>query len=144
MKLLIAHIIAAVLFSLGSFAQVSVTNPGNTTPALAATYPTLADAIIALNTITSISGPVVFTLLPASPQTAPAGGYAIEFAAATSAVNTIEFNGSGNIITAFTPQPSGNLNDAIFKLIGVDYVTISSFIMQENGANSTMARVPII
>ena len=120
-----------------SFGQVTVTNPANTTPVLAATYGSLAAAITALNTITAISGPVIITLDPVNPQTAPAGGYAIQFTAVTTLANNITIAGSNNTITAFTPQAAGNLNDAIFKLIGVDFITIQNFTMQENAANVT-------
>ena len=34
------------------------------------------------------------------------------------------------------PQTVGNLNDAIFKLVGADFVTIQGFTMQENAANT--------
>ena len=54
---------------------VTITNPTNTTPNLAASYTSLANAITALNAITAISGPVTLTLNGS--ETAPAGGYAI-------------------------------------------------------------------
>ena len=44
-----------------STAQVAVTNPTNTTPNLAATYTSLANAITALNATTAISGQVIIT-----------------------------------------------------------------------------------
>ena len=46
--------------------------------------------------------------------------------------------GNGNVITAPTPQTSGLLNDAIFKLIGADWITIAGFTLQENAANTTI------
>ncbi len=119
-----------------SFGQVTVTNPANTTPNLAATYTSLANAITALSGITSISGPVIITLDAGNPQTAPAGGYVIQFTATTTAANNITIAGTNNIITAFAPQTTGNINDAIFKLIGADYITIQNFTMQENVANT--------
>lgn len=115
---------------------VSVTNPNSTTPNLNATYPSLAAAVTAVNGITSISGVVVITLNPSNPQTAPAGGYAINFTAATSGSSNIIFEGNNNIITAFTPQTSGSITDAVFKLIGVDYVTIRNFNLRENSSNT--------
>ena len=98
-----------------SFGQVTVTNPANTTPNLAATYTSLANAITALSGITSISGPVIITLDAGNPQTAPAGGYVIQFTATTTAANNITIAGTNNIITAFAPQTTGNINDAIFN-----------------------------
>lgn len=120
------------------FAQVTVTGGTNTTPNLAATYTSLANAITALNTITVISGPVSITLNASNPQTAPAGGYVIQFSATTTATNSIFISGSGNTITAFTPQTAGQTNDAIFKLIGVDYVYLYNFVMREHPSNTTM------
>ncbi len=117
--------------------QVTVTNPTNTTPNLAATYTSLANAITALNTITAISGPVTITLNAGNPQTAPSGGYIINFTATTSAVNNVIITGSSNTITAFTPQPTGSVIDAIFKIQGANFVTIQNFTMQENPANTT-------
>jgi len=110
-------------------AQV-ITNSGS---GLAATYPSLADAITALNAA-SITGPVVITLT--GNETAPAGGYQITQAGGSS-VNTIIIQGISSILTAFTPQAAGNLNDAIIKLVGADWVTISGFTLQENPANTT-------
>jgi len=107
-------------------------------------YPTLASFVTALNA-NGVSGPVTANLLASNPQTAPVGGYVIGGAgslilsggAATSATNTVTFTGNGNTITAFTPQASGALNDAFFKLIGADYITIQGFALQENAANTT-------
>ncbi len=52
----------AICFAAMANAQVTVTNPGNTTPGLAATYASLAAAITDLNLQTAISGPVTITL----------------------------------------------------------------------------------
>lgn len=124
-----------------AFAQISVSvdNPTNTTPNLLASYTSLADAITALSGITAISGPVTLTAGPGS-ETAPAGGYVISFTATTTATNTVTILGSfGPTITASPSLTAGNLNDAIFKIIGSDYVTIRNFTMQENAANTTTA-----
>ena len=42
-------------------------------------------------------------------------------------------------ITAPTPQAVGLLTDAIFKIIGSDFVTIQNFTMLENASNTTTA-----
>ena len=104
-----------------SSAQVT-TNSGS---GLAPTYTSLAAAITALNAAT-ITSPVTITLT--GNETAPAGGYSIT--AQGSATNTIDINGVTSTITAFTPQTSGNLNDAIFKFVGADFVTIRDFTMR--------------
>jgi hypothetical protein len=119
-------------------AQVAVTVTGNTntTPNLAASYSTLASAVTALSSVTAFSGPVTLTCAAGS-ETAPAGGYVINFSGTTSSTNTVTITTSGTVtITAPNPQSSGSLNDAIFKIIGSDWVTISGFTMQENASNT--------
>lgn len=100
-------------------------------------YATLAAAITDLNTQGVGAGGVMINLLAANPQTAPLGGYGIT--ASGTSTNTITITGNGNTITAGTPQTAGNLNDAIFKIIGGDYITIQGFTMLENPANTTTA-----
>ena len=101
------------------------------------TYPDLAMAITALNAAT-ITSPVIITA--SGTETAPAGGYSIT--ATGTAVNTITINGGGGAtttITAPTNHTVGALNDAIFKIIGGDFITINGFTMLENAANITTA-----
>ncbi|MBP6002942.1 MAG: carboxypeptidase regulatory-like domain-containing protein [Pyrinomonadaceae bacterium] len=117
--------------SIGAPVFAGVTTNGGS--GLAGSYLTLADAITALNAAT-ITSPVIITA-DGTTETAPAGGYAIT--ATGTAVNTITINGAGTTITAPNPQASGNLNDAIFKIIGGDYITINGFTMLENAANTT-------
>jgi len=120
---------------------VTVTNPTNTTPNLAASYTSLANAVTAVNAITAMSGPVVLTCAAGS-ETAPAGGYSINSPGGTSSTNTITFTTSGTVtITASASLTAGSLTDAIFKLVGADYITISGFTMKENTANTTTAAV---
>ncbi len=115
-------------------AQFAVTT--NSGSGLAATYPSLAAAVTALNGAT-ITSPVIITCA-AGTETNPAGGYSIT--ATGTATNTIIIEGNGaanSIITAPSPAgTAGNLNDAIFKIIGGDYITIQGFSMLENGANT--------
>ena len=101
-----------------------------------ADYPTLADAITDLNTQGVGYGGVVLNLVAGHPETAPAGGYSITTLTGT-ALSPITIIGNGNTITSYSPQAAGLLNDAIFKIIGVDYITIQGFTMQENTANTT-------
>src|SRR4051812_15467697 len=131
----IAALFCFAMLSSAAFAQVTVTNPGNVTPGLQATYTSLANAILDLNVQTSISGPVTITLT--GNETAPAGGYSITtILAGASATNNVVIQGSGSTITANAGLTVGNLNDAIFKLIGADWITIQNFTMQENAANT--------
>ncbi|MEP6674534.1 MAG: T9SS type A sorting domain-containing protein [Ferruginibacter sp.] len=129
MKKKFTIIIALFCLLSTTFVQAQVTT--NSGSGLAATYPSLSAAVTALNAAT-ITSPVTITL--AGNETAPAGGYAIT--ASGTAVNTIIIQGNASTITASAAQVVGNLNDAIFKIIGGDYITIKSFGMQENAANT--------
>ena len=107
-----------------------------------ADYPTLAAALLDLNSQGVGAGGVTINLNQV--ETAPAGGYVIGGAGSlvlttSSNANQIIINGNGFTVTAPSPQTSGNLNDAIFKLIGADWVTINGFTMRENVANTTTA-----
>src|SRR6266480_6441702 len=133
-----AALFCSLLLGSVASAQVAVTNPGNTTPGLQATYATLAAAVTDLNAQTAISGPVVITLT--GNETAPAGGYSITaIPTGASATNNITIQGSSSTITASAALTVGNLNDAIFKLIGADFITIQNFTMLENAANTITA-----
>jgi hypothetical protein len=136
-RLMVLTLLSVLGFN--AVAQVTVTNPGNTTPGLAATYTSLANAITALNAQTAISGPVTIAVDPANPQTSPSGGYAITaILTGASATNLVTIDGGGNTITAPSPAgTSGALNDAFFKFIGSDFMTLQNFVMNENGANTT-------
>lgn len=120
-----------------SNAQVTVTNPSNTTPAMSATYTSLSLAIADVNTRTAISGPVIITLDASSPQTAPAGGYSITNTAITGGSNTNRFifDGGGNTITAGVG--TSTTTDAFFKIIGADFITLQNFVMAESSGNTT-------
>lgn len=107
----------------------NVTTNGGSGLALA--YPTLADAINSVN-FTAITSPVIITLN--GNETAPAGGYQIT--AQGSATNTITIQGNASTITASSSHTIGSRTDAIFKLIGADYITLQNFTMQENPANT--------
>ncbi len=98
-------------------------------------YADLATAIADLNTQGVGAGGVTLNLVAGNPQTAPAGGYSITTLTGTMA-NQITLEGNGNTITANASLTVGAINDAIFKIIGADYVTINAFSMQENAANT--------
>ena len=138
MNKLITKLLLGVLFVLGvggANAQINVTNPGNTTPAMSATYGSLALAIADVNNRTAISGPVTITLTVG--ETAPVGGYLLTNVAITGGSNTNRFifNGGANTITAGVG--TSTTTDAIFKIIGADFITIQNFSMVESGANIT-------
>ncbi len=98
-------------------------------------YATLANAISDLNLQGVGVGGVLLNLLPNNPEIAPFGGYSI-LNITGSPTNQIIIEGNSNTITAFSPQSSGVLNDAIFKIIGSDYVTIRNFTIRENPSNT--------
>ena len=124
----LAFLLIIALFSVAANAQVT-TNSGS---GLAATYPTLKDAIDALN-LATISSPVAITLT--GNETAPVGGYAIT--ASGTVANAILIKGVTSTITANGSLVAGTFTDAIFKIIGGDYITIDGFTMLENPANTT-------
>ncbi len=95
-------------------------------------YASLILAIDSLNLYGVGAGGVTLNLIAGTPQTAPAGGYAITASGTLS--NQIIIEGNGNTITAGL-QTLGKNNDAIFKIIGGDYITLQHFIMQENSNN---------
>ena len=128
MKKLLLSFIASVLMMASVFAQVT-TNEGS---GLAPTYTSLAAAITALNSAT-ITNSVIITL--SGNETAPAGGYSITQLGGTVS-NTIIIQGNSSTVTAYTPQVAGQKYDAIFKIIGGDYITIQNFTMLENSANT--------
>ena len=116
-------VLALSVFSIHTYGQVS-TNGGS---GLAATYPSLADAIAALNTAI-LTAPVVINVN--ADQTAPAGGYIIT--AQGTAVNTITLRGNNNIVVASNAHVPGSFMDAVFRLEGADYLTLEQFVMMEN------------
>src|SRR6185295_14130043 len=101
------------------------------------TYPDLATAITALNAAT-ITSPVVISV--SGTETTPAGGYTIT--ATGTAVNTIVIDGAAaTTLTAFSPQVTGgpaSSFDAIFKIVGGDFITIQGFSMLENAGNTVI------
>ncbi len=133
-----------IVFAQAAMPQIAVTidNPTNTTPNLSASYTSLADAITALNSVTSMTGPVTFSLAAGGTETAPAGGYLLgseSLNSATTANKNITFTktlvGVNPLITAFTPGTG--TTDGIWKILGTDYVTINNITVQENASNTT-------
>ncbi len=104
-------------------------------------YATLASAVSDLNTQGVGAGGVTLNVVAANPQTASAGGYVIGGAGSlvlttSGMANPVTIQGNNNIVTASASQTVGSLTDAIFKLVGADYVTITGFNMQEDAANT--------
>src|SRR6185436_11683613 len=104
-------------------------------------YADLNAAITDLNLQGVGPGGVTLNLLVGNPQTAPAGGYVIGgvgslVLTSSTAANPVFIVGNGNTITASGAHTVGSITDAIFKLVGADWVTISGFTLQENPANT--------
>ncbi len=133
-----ALLLASSVVALASPAAAQLTGTKN----IPGDYATLAAAITDLNAQGVGAGGVTLNLLAGNPETAPAGGYVIGGAGSlvlttSSATNPIVILGNGNTITASAALTAGALNDALFKLVGADWVTISTFTLQENAANVT-------
>jgi hypothetical protein len=129
-----------VLFSgVSAIGQVTVTASTGTT--LSASYTTLASAISAINDGTTHTGTVLCEVIAGHTEVAPVGGFTIT--ATGSAGNTITFVKSGaGANPEFTASPAltaGSLTDAIFKIVGGDFISIGGFTMLENTANTTIA-----
>lgn len=129
LKFLSWSILLFILFNSNSASSQVTTNGGS---GLAVTYTSLANAITALNAAT-INSPVVITLT--GDEVAPAGGYSITQIGGT-ATNTITIIGNNSTITAAAAPTIGSRTDAIFKIIGGDYITIRDFTMIENPSNT--------
>jgi len=136
MKKIYAKFLIGFLFVLGAVganAQIAVTVTGNlnTTPNLAATYPSLALALTDLNLVTAMTGPVILTCNAGDAETAPPTGLTIGSAslnAVLSVTNTVTINKSGGIVTlnagVGTATPISPAPDGILKISGADYITI--------------------
>lgn len=105
-------------------------------------FPTVAAAVTYINANgVSGTGTVQFDVAAGYTETAPAGG--ISITATGTATTAIVFKKSGTganpTITANSTLTAGSLNDAIFKIIGGDYITIDGFTMLENANTTTTA-----
>ena len=129
-----------------SFADIPVTvsNPLNTTPNLSASYTSLTLALTDLNLITSMTGPVIFTLTGGNSETAPVTGLTIGSLSLNpllSSVNTITIVSNGGAVilnagTGGTGTPGSAVQDGILKLVGADWITIDGLSLTDgNTAN---------
>ena len=135
-KLLLLTLAAALLLALPARAT-----PLSGTKNIPGAYATLALAITDLNTQGVAAGGVTLNLLAVHPETAPAGGYVIGgtgslVLSSSSAGNPVAIIGNGNTITANASLTAGSTTDAIFKLVGADWITLSGFTMQEYSLNT--------
>ncbi len=148
MKKIYLLILSLVLISA---AQAQLTGTKN----IPGDYADLAAAITDLNTQGVGAGGLTLNVIAGNPQTSPTalgtigGGYVIGGTGSlvlttTSAANPVIIQGNGNTITAPTgASPAGHvvgqLNDAIIKLVGADWITITGFTLRENPGNTVTA-----
>ena len=85
-----------------------------------------------------MQGGVIIHVIEGNPQTAPAGGYQIT-ATGTSLTNNIVISGGGNEIIASSNHTVGSISDAVFKIIGSDFITIYDCKIKENPLNTVSA-----
>lgn len=101
-------------------------------------YPTIAAFVTDVNAVGVLPGGGGVTLVvpPGYSETAPAGGYVLT--ATGTAAEPIAIGSTGApfpVITASPALTAGALNDAIFKIVGGDYITIGQLELRENPAN---------
>ncbi|MBS4042388.1 MAG: hypothetical protein KGZ59_01050, partial [Chitinophagaceae bacterium] len=134
MRKIYALLFTVVLFvSAGVKAQVSTTVTMSATPIAGSPFSSLSAAITAVNGLT-ITGPVVVTAA-AGTETAPNGtGYYITATGTVS--NTIVITGTSTTTITAGFNTAAGVFDAIFKIVGGDYITIQNFTMQENSGNT--------
>jgi hypothetical protein len=142
-------ILFCILAWIGSVqAQIGVTVTGNTntTPNLAASYTSLANAVTALNGVTAMTGPVTFTLAAGTSETAPVKGFNISTSTAgvlnaTNTLTIVKAPGAATVINAGVGTANGPAAspDGMMYLSGSDYVTINGITF--NDGNTTNATV---
>lgn len=105
------------------------------------TYTNLANAITAINGGTVHTGTTTCYVNNGWTETTPTSGFSITAIGTSAAPITFIKSGTGTnpVFTAATGLTAGSLTNAIFKLIGADYITIDGFTMQENASNNTTA-----
>ena len=121
---------------------VTVTNNTNTTPNLATSYTSLANALTDLNAVNAMSGPITLTLAAGTENTPPTG---LLLGSATlnpvlNSTNTITIIGTGatTVLNAGvgTATPASAVPDGIFKLVGADYVTLDAITFTDSNATN--------
>jgi hypothetical protein len=127
----------ATVFSYTVSAVNNVEVTSSTGSSTFATYTTLAAAITAINGGVIHTGIILCNVATGHTETAPAGGFSITATGTSSNTITFQKNGGGTNPTFTAGVGTSTTTDAIFKLIGSDYITIDGFILQESGSNTT-------
>ncbi|MBS1510736.1 MAG: hypothetical protein JST86_07855 [Bacteroidetes bacterium] len=128
--------VCACLCILFTHAQVSGTKT------IGVDYPNIAAAITALNTSGVGAGGATINVPAGYTETAPAGGFLLGSSVlnvSLGSANPLVFQKSGAGANPLLTAPAGTSTtvDGIFKLAGVDYVTIDGIDLQESAANTT-------
>ncbi|MFT3911080.1 MAG: T9SS type A sorting domain-containing protein [Ferruginibacter sp.] len=133
------------LFTVNVRAQISVTVSGTavTTPALGASYTSLANALTAVNAISAYPTPgtIVLTLGAGGTETAPPTGLVIGSATLNpllSSTNTITIVKASGTVTlnagVGTATPGSSAPDGIISIRGADYITIDGLTLTDGNA----------
>ncbi|WP_343631089.1 T9SS type A sorting domain-containing protein [Fluviicola sp.] len=125
-------------FALWVFGSGSLFGQVSGVKAIPTDYATIADFVTDINTNGIGAGGVTLNIPSGYTETAPAGGFTIT--ATGTVANPIIIQGTGGaplpIITASASHVVGSVHDAVFELIGSDYVTIAGLDLRENAANT--------
>jgi Secretion system C-terminal sorting domain/SprB repeat len=119
----------------------NVTGNTNTTPNLATSYTSLANATTAINSITAITGNVSFVASSGvATETAPPKGFTIGSTTLNAAMIgnafTITINGSQSTINAGIGTSTIALNpDGMVKLVGADKIIFTQFKLKDNNTS---------
>lgn len=122
-------VFALTLLSLSSFSQVSGTKT------IPLDYADIASFVADINANGIGAGGVNLVIPSGYSETAPAGGFVITATGTASDNISIGSLGLPKPIITAPSQVAGNLNDAIFKIIGGDYINIAGLDLRENAAN---------
>ena len=124
-------------------AQITITvqNNTNTTPNLATSYPSLLDALTALNAVTAMTGTVYMTAFTYGTETAPPKGFTIGSATLNpvlSATNNVMINGNGSLINAGIGigNPTSPSPDGMVKLVGANYIDFRNFLLVDGNTTN--------
>jgi Secretion system C-terminal sorting domain len=120
-----------------SYTQGSATNFGGIYSTPSTCYATVSAFVTALNGGT-VTAPVTMYAIGGSPtETATAGGISITQTGTLANPIVLQKFGTGSYtIQASAALTAGILHDAIFELVGSDYITIDGFTLQENATNT--------
>ncbi|WP_324325541.1 hypothetical protein, partial [Flavobacterium sp.] len=128
-----------------SYANITTGPLGGTYYIPSACFPTIASAVTALNN-NGVNAATTFNVLAGYTETAPSGGFSLLGSGAAgnlatgTATNTITFKkfstGTNPTVTASAAHTASSIMDAVFKIVGGDYITFDGFTMIENPANT--------